>query len=52
VIVDLRVNAKKMTDEEWEAAISQTFKTILCNGQEVELIPDGANTLVTKQNLE
>jgi hypothetical protein len=50
VIKDLKEYGKTLTDEEFEAQ-GQVFTTVLSNGQEVELLPDGAEMPVTRQNL-
>ncbi|CDW82480.1 hect e3 ubiquitin [Stylonychia lemnae] len=52
VIEDLRNNAKGLSDDDFEAAIEEQFVTLLSNGTQVELIPGGRNTRVTKSNLD
>lgn len=52
VLDGLSSKAEELSDEEFEAAVDSNFTTLLSNGTEVQLKPNGRNTRVTKQNLQ
>ena len=51
VLVDLRDHSSKLSDEEFKNEVKLTFKTILSNGEEVNLKPGEEIETVTKENL-
>jgi hypothetical protein len=52
VLTDLRDHGTSLSDEDFEAGVDQTFTTVMSNGEELELCPDGQNQRVTKNNIE
>jgi len=52
VLKDLKEQAVKLSDEEFNAAVDLKFTTILSNGEEVKLLPDQPDLKVTKENLD
>lgn len=50
VLDGLKNEAEKLSDEEFEAVIDQSFTTLLSDGSEVQLKQNGANIKVTKEN--
>lgn len=50
VLRDLQSHGPALSDEEFEAQ-GQVFTTILSHGEEVDLCEDGAQKIVTKDNL-
>ena len=51
VLLDLRDHSSKLSDEEFKKTVKLTFKTILSNGEEVNLKPGEEIETVTKDNL-
>ena len=51
VIQDLQKYSAQLTDEEFGYTIDQNFTTVLSNGDEVLLCPNGAQKQVTKENM-
>lgn len=51
VLIDLRDHSSKLSDEEFKKEVKLTFKTILSNGEEVNLKPGDELETVTKENL-
>ena len=51
VLIDLRDHSSKLSDEEFASSVKLTFKTILSNGEEVNLKPGEELQTVTKDNL-
>lgn len=52
VLSDLRDHGASLSDADFETGVDQTFTTVLSNGEELELCPDGQNQRVTKTNIE
>lgn len=52
MLANLRQYSGFLSDEEFDASIDQTFTTVLSNGDEVELCPDGELKRVTKSNVD
>ena len=50
VLRDLNKYGRELDAEKFNAAVVETFTTLLSNGQEVELRPDGASVAVTQAN--
>lgn len=51
VLIDLKDHSSKLADEEFKKTVKLTFKTILSNGEEVNLKPGEEVEVVTKDNL-
>ena len=51
VLKDLRDHSSKLPDEEFKKSVNLKFKTILSNGEEVNLKPGEEIATVTKENL-
>lgn len=51
VLRDLQQYALSLSDEDFAAGVDQNFTTVLSSGEEVPLLPDGENRMVTKENL-
>mmetsp|Transcript_18316 Transcript_18316/g.24458 ORF Transcript_18316/g.24458 Transcript_18316/m.24458 type:complete len:162 (-) Transcript_18316:772-1257(-) len=52
VLIDLRDHSSKLPEKEFSKSVKLTFKTILSNGDEVNLKPGEEIEKVTKENLQ
>ena len=50
IIKDLEKHGAKLTAEEFDMVVEETFQTHLSDGTQVELVPNGAETRVTHAN--
>ena len=48
VLADLKNYSQALSDEEFNSTVDQTFTTVLSNGKEVSLCPEGEERKVRK----
>lgn len=51
MIEDMKKNSKKLSSQEFNDTVEETFSTILSNQKKIELCPGGEEKQVTKENL-
>ena len=52
VLTDLKNYSKDLSDQDFNESVDQNFTTVLSNGNEISLVPDGQNRKVKKQDID
>ena len=52
VLTDLKNYSKDLSDQDFNESVDQNFTTVLSNGNEISLVPEGQNRKVKKQDID